>query len=293
MKLFRHGPRGHERPGLVDHEGVLRDLSAQIGDIGAADLAPSRLDRLRSVETWTLPVIAPGTRLSVPWHGMSKFVCVGLNYKDHAAEAKMALPTEPILFMKTANALTGPNDPVVLPQDCAKADWEVELGVVIGTRARYVSEADALSHVAGYCVVNDVSERAFQLERGGTWDKGKCCDTFGPVGPWLVTADEVPDPQKLALWLDISGERMQDGKTSDMVFGVAQLVSYVSRFMTLEPGDLIATGTPAGVGMGRQRFLKPGDTMRLGISGLGEQSTTVHAWDAALIDRAHGSHDSH
>ena len=293
MKLFRYGPRGHERPGLVDHEGVMRDLSAQIGDICAADLVPSRLDRLRSVETWTLPVIAPGTRLSVPWHGMSKFVCVGLNYKDHAAEAKMALPTEPILFMKTANALTGPNDPVVLPQDCAKADWEVELGVVIGTRARYVSESDALSHVAGYCVVNDVSERAFQLERGGTWDKGKCCDTFGPVGPWLVTADEVPDPQKLALWLEVSGERMQDGKTSDMVFGVAQLVSYVSRFMTLEPGDLIATGTPAGVGMGSQRFLKPGDTMRLGISGLGEQSSTVHAWDAALIDRAHGSHATH
>jgi 2,4-didehydro-3-deoxy-L-rhamnonate hydrolase len=290
MKLFRYGPRGHERPGLVDHEGVMRDLSAQIGDICAADLVPSRLDRLRSVETWTLPVIAPGTRLSVPWHGMSKFVCVGLNYKDHAAEAKMALPTEPILFMKTANALTGPNDPVVLPRGSAKGDWEVELGVVIGTRTRYVSEADALSHVAGYCVVNDVSERAFQLERGGTWDKGKCCDTFGPVGPWLVTADEVPDPQRLGLWLEVSGERMQDGKTADMVFGVAQLVSYISRFMTLEPGDLIATGTPAGVGMGKQRFLQPGDTMRLGISGLGEQSTTVHAWDAALIDRAHGMH---
>ena len=293
MKLFRYGPRGHERPGLIDHEGVMRDLSAQIGDICAADLVPSRLDRLRSVETWTLPVVAPGTRLSVPWHGMSKFVCVGLNYKDHAAEAKMALPTEPILFMKTANALTGPNDPVVLPRDSAKGDWEVELGVVIGTRARYVSEADALSHVAGYVVVNDVSERAFQLERGGTWDKGKCCDTFGPVGPWLVTADEVPDPQKLALWLEVSGERMQDGRTADMVFGVAQLVSYVSRFMTLEPGDLIATGTPAGDGMGRQRFLKPGDTLRLGISGLGEQSTTVHAWDAALIDKAHGLHASH
>ena len=293
MKLFRYGPRGHERPGLVDHEGVMRDLSAQIGDICAADLVPSRLDRLRSVETWTLPVIAPGTRLSVPWHGMSKFVCVGLNYKDHAAEAKMALPTEPILFMKTANTLTGPNDPVVLPQGSEKSDWEVELGVVIGTRARYVSEADALSHVAGYCVVNDVSERAFQLERGGTWDKGKCCDTFGPVGPWLVTADEVPDPQKLSLWLEVGGQRMQDGTTADMVFGVAQLVSYISRFMTLEPGDLVATGTPAGVGMGRQRFLKPGDTMRLGISGLGEQSTAVHAWDAALIDKAHGSHASH
>jgi 2-keto-4-pentenoate hydratase/2-oxohepta-3-ene-1,7-dioic acid hydratase in catechol pathway len=290
MKLLRHGPRGHERPGLLDHDGVLRDLSAQIGDIGAADLAPERLARLQSVETHTLPIIAPGTRLSVPWHGMSKFVCIGLNYKDHAAEAKMALPKEPIVFLKAASALTGPNDPVVLPQDADKGDWEVELGVVIGTRARYVSEADALSHVAGYCVVNDVSERAYQLERGGTWDKGKGCDTFGPVGPWLVTADEVPDPQALSLWLDVGGERMQDGKTADMVFGVAQLVSYVSRFMTLEPGDLIATGTPAGVGMGRGRFLRPGDTMRLGISGLGEQSTTVHAWDPALIDRVHGSH---
>ena len=290
MKLFRHGPRGHERPGLVDHDGVLRDLSAQIGDIAAADLAPARLARLRSIETHTLPVVAPGTRLSVPWHGMSKFVCVGLNYKDHAAEARMPLPTEPILFLKTANSLTGPNDPVVLPQGSEKGDWEVELGVVIGTRARYVSEAEALSHVAGYCVVNDVSERAYQLERGGTWDKGKGCDTFGPVGPWLVTADEVPDPQKLSLWLEVSGQRMQDGTTADMVFGVAQLVSYVSRFMTLEPGDLIATGTPAGVGMGRQRFLKAGDTMRLGVAGLGEQSTTVHAWDAALIDRVHGAH---
>jgi 2-keto-4-pentenoate hydratase/2-oxohepta-3-ene-1,7-dioic acid hydratase in catechol pathway len=290
MKLLRHGPRGHERPGLVDADGVLRDLSAQIGDICAADLAPARLDRLRSVEIDTLPAIAPGTRLSVPWHGMSKFVCVGLNYKDHAAEAKMALPTEPIVFLKANSALTGPNDPVVMPRGSEKTDWEVELGVVIGTRARCVSEAQALSHVAGYCVVNDVSERAFQLERGGTWDKGKGCDTFGPVGPWLVTADEVPDPHKLALWLDVGGQRMQDGTTADMVFGVAQLVSYISRFMTLEPGDLIATGTPAGVGMGRGRFLQAGDTLRLGIAGLGEQSTTVHAWDAALIDRPHGAH---
>ena len=288
MKLLRHGPRGHERPGLVDAAGVIRDLSAQIGDICAADLAPARLDRLRSVEIDTLPVVAPGTRLSVPWHGPSKFVCVGLNYKDHAAEAKMALPTEPIVFLKANSALTGPNDPVVMPQGSEKTDWEVELGVVIGTRARGVSEAQALSHVAGYCVVNDVSERAFQLERGGTWDKGKGCDTFGPVGPWLVTADEVPDPQDLKLWLDVGGQRMQDGTTADMVFGVAQLVSYISRFMTLEPGDLIATGTPAGVGMGRGRFLKAGDTLRLGIAGLGEQSTSVHAWDAALIDRQHG-----
>jgi 2-keto-4-pentenoate hydratase/2-oxohepta-3-ene-1,7-dioic acid hydratase in catechol pathway len=288
MKLLRHGPRGHERPGLVDAAGAVRDLSAQIGDICAADLAPARLDRLRSVEIDTLPVVPTGTRLSVPWHGLSKFVCVGLNYKDHAAESKMALPTEPILFLKANSALTGPNDPVVLPQGSGKSDWEVELGVVIGTRARCVSEADALSHVAGYCVVNDLSERAFQLERGGTWDKGKGCDTFGPVGPWLVTADEVPDPQRLELWLDVGGSRMQDGTTADMVFGVAQLVSYISRFMTLEPGDLIATGTPAGVGMGRGRFLKAGDTLRLGITGLGEQSTTVHAWDAALIDRPHG-----
>ena len=290
MKLLRHGPRGHERPGLLDRDGQIRDLSAQIGDLCAADLVPARLARLRSVDIESLPVVPAGTRLSVPWHGMSKFVCVGLNYRDHAAEAKMPLPTEPILFMKTANALTGPNDPVVLPQGSEKGDWEVELGVVIGTRARYVAEADALSHVAGYVVVNDVSERAYQLERGGTWDKGKCCDTFGPVGPWLVTADEVPDPQQLGLWLEVGDQRMQDGKTADMVFGVARLVSYISRFMTLEPGDLIATGTPAGVGMGRQRFLKPGDTMRLGITGLGEQSTTVHAWDAGLIDRVHGQH---
>jgi 2,4-diketo-3-deoxy-L-fuconate hydrolase len=290
MKLLRHGLPGHERPGLVDDQGVLRDLSAQIGDITAADLSPARLARLRSIETWTLPAIAAGTRLAVPWHGMSKFICVGLNYADHASEAKMPLPAEPILFLKASSALTGPNDPVVLPQGAQKADWEVELGVVIGTRARYVSEADALSHVAGYCVVNDVSEREYQLERGGTWDKGKGCDTFGPVGPWLVTADEIADPQALKLWLEVSGERMQDGSTQTMVFGVAQLVSYISRFMTLEPGDLIATGTPAGVGMGRKRFLHPGDTMRLGIDGLGEQSTTVHAWDAALLDRAHGAH---
>ncbi|HEX7688704.1 MAG TPA: fumarylacetoacetate hydrolase family protein [Burkholderiaceae bacterium] len=290
MKLFRHGPRGHERPGLVDHDGIPRDLSAQIGDIGPADLSPERLARLRSVVPSALPALAPGFRYGVPWHGMSKFVCIGLNYTDHAAESGMELPREPIVFMKATSALTGPDDPIVLPPDAAKGDWEVELGVVIGTRARHVAEADALAHVAGYCVVNDVSERAYQLERGGTWDKGKGCDTFGPVGPWLVTADEVPDPQALALWLDVGGERMQDGSTGKMVFGVAAIVAYVSRFMTLEPGDLIATGTPAGVGMGRKppRFLRPGDTLRLGISGLGEQRTTVHAWDTALVDRVHG-----
>lgn len=274
MKLLRHGPRGHERPGLVDDLGVIRDLSAQIGDICAADLAPARLARLRSVETPTLPVVAPGTRLSVPWHGMSKFVCIGLNYKDHAAEAKMALPTEPILFLKTASALTGPNDPIVLPQGAEKGDWEVELGVVIGTRARYVSEADALSHVAGYCVINDVSEREVQLERGGgQWDKGKGHDTFGPIGPWLVTSDEVPDPQALDLWLEVDGHRFQNGNTRTMVFGVAQLVSHLSRFMSLQPGDIISTGTPPGVGLGQKppRYLVAGQAMRLGIQGLGVQ----------------------
>lgn len=274
MKLLRHGPRGHERPGLVDDLGVIRDLSAQIGDICAADLAPARLARLRSVETPTLPVVAPGTRLSVPWHGMSKFVCIGLNYKDHAAEARMALPTEPILFLKTASALTGPNDPIVLPQGAEKGDWEVELGVVIGTGGRYIAEADALSHVAGYCVINDVSEREVQLERGGgQWDKGKGHDTFGPIGPWLVTSDEVPDPQALDLWLEVDGHRFQNGNTRTMVFGVAQLVSHLSRFMSLQPGDIISTGTPPGVGLGQKppRYLVAGQAMRLGIQGLGVQ----------------------
>jgi 2-keto-4-pentenoate hydratase/2-oxohepta-3-ene-1,7-dioic acid hydratase in catechol pathway len=290
MKLFRHGPRGHERPGLVDHDGIPRDLSAQLGDITPAELAPERLARLRSIEPSALPVLAPGVRYGVPWHGLSKFVCIGLNYTDHAAESGMALPQEPVVFLKAPSALTGPDDPIVLPPGADKGDWEVELGVVIGTRARHVPEDEALAHVAGYCVVNDVSERAYQLERGGTWDKGKGCDTFGPVGPWLVTADEVPDPQALALWLDVGDQRMQDGSTSRMVFGVAAIVAYVSRFMTLEPGDLVATGTPAGVGLGRRppRFLRPGDMLRLGISGLGEQRTTVHAWDPALVDRVHG-----
>ena len=284
MKLFRYGPRGHERPGLVDHEGVMRDLSAQIGDICAADLAPARLDRLRSVETWTLPVIPPGTRLSVPWHGMSKFICIGLNYKDHAAESKMPLPTEPILFLKTANALTGPNDPVVLPQGATKGDWEVELGVVIGTRASYVDEADALSHVAGYCVVNDVSERHWQLERGFTWDKGKGFPTFGPVGPWLVTADEVGDPQNLAMWLSVNGKKVQDGSTKTMIFTVAEIVAYCSQIMTLEPGDIITTGTPPGVGMGQKPepvYLKPGDVVELGIEKLGSQRQEFVAWAPA------------
>ena len=291
MKLLRHGPRGHERPGLVDASGRLRDLSAQIGDITAADLAPERLARLHAVDTFGLPELPPGTRLGVPWRGIGKFVCVGLNYADHAAESALPLPAEPVLFMKATSALTGPDDPIVMPPQAQKVDWEVELGVVIGRRARCVDEASALSHVAGYCVVNDVSERSYQLERGGTWDKGKGCDTFGPVGPWLVTPDEVPDPQALRLTLDVNGERMQDGNTKTMVFGVASLVSYISRFMTLEPGDLIATGTPAGVGLGRKppRFLRAGDTVQLAIEGLGEQNTSVYAWDEALLDEVYGA----
>ena len=278
MKLLRHGLRGHERPGLVDDEGRVRDLSAQIGDICAADLAPARLARLRSVEIDTLPVVAPGTRLSVPWHGMSKFICVGLNYTDHAAESKMAPPKEPVLFMKAPSALTGPNDPIVLPQGATKGDWEVELGVVIGTRARCVSEAEAISHVAGYCVVNDVSERAFQLERGGTWDKGKGCDTFGPFGPYLVTLDEVGDLNNLNLWLDLNGKRVQKGSTASLIFDVPTLVSYVSQFMSLQPGDVISTGTPPGVGLGMKPpvFLKEGDVMELGIDKLGSQKQTVY-----------------
>jgi len=285
MKLLRHGPRGHEKPALIDAAGHWRDLSALLLDIGPATLSPASLRRLRDIDPTELPrVEAPG-RLAPPWTGMGKFVCVGLNYADHAAEAGLPVPAEPVLFLKANSALAGCNDVVVLPQGAVKGDWEVELGVVIGSTARYVSEADALAHVAGYCVVNDVSEREYQMERGGTWDKGKGCDTFGPVGPWLVTADEVADPQALGLWLDLNGRRMQTGNTATMVFGVAQLVSYISRFMTLHPGDLISTGTPPGVGLGHKPplFLKPGDEMRLGISGLGEQHQHVAAWDAALL----------
>ena len=218
---------------------------------------------------------------------MQKFICVGLNYADHAAESNLPVPAEPVLFTKQISALMGPNDPVVIPQGSVKTDWEVELGVVIGTKARYVTEADALAHVAGYCVVNDISEREYQIERGGTWDKGKGCDTFGPVGPWMVTADEVPDPQALSMWLEVNGRKVQNGSTKTMVFGVAHLVSYISRFMTLMPGDLISTGTPPGVGMGQKPnawYLKAGDTMRLGIEGLGQQDQRVFAWDPALID---------
>jgi len=286
MKLLRHGPKGQERPGLLDAQGQVRDLSALLPDITPATLSPAGQAALRALDPTALPVVPQG-RLAVPWSGLVKFIAIGLNYADHAAEAGMPTPKEPIVFMKTADSAVGAHHPVVLPQGSVKTDWEVELGVVIGTRARYVSEAQALQHVAGYCVVNDISEREYQLERGGQWDKGKGCDTFGPIGPWLVTADEVGDPQNLAMWLDVNGHRYQTGNTRTMIFGVAQIVSYLSRFMTLNPGDLITTGTPPGVGMGIKPspvYLKPGDVMRLGIEKLGEQQQTVHAWDPALID---------
>jgi 2-keto-4-pentenoate hydratase/2-oxohepta-3-ene-1,7-dioic acid hydratase in catechol pathway len=287
MKLMRYGAKGAEKPALLDAQGVVRDLCGELVDITAHTLTPHGLQRLRDVNTANLPVVSDPGRIAPPWIGMGKFLCVGLNYADHAAESGLPVPAEPVLFTKTLSCLIGCNDPVVLPKDSVKGDWEVELGVVIGTKARYVSEADALKHVAGYVIVNDVSEREFQIERGGTWDKGKGCDTFGPVGPWMVTADEVPDPQALSMWLEVNGKRVQNGSTKTMIFGVAQLVSYISRFMTLYPGDLISTGTPPGVGMGHKpnpTYLKPGDTMRVGIEGLGEQEQRVFAWDPALID---------
>jgi 2-keto-4-pentenoate hydratase/2-oxohepta-3-ene-1,7-dioic acid hydratase in catechol pathway len=288
MKLLRHGARGAERPALLDAQGQLRDLSGVIPDITADTLRPESLRRLQALDPSTLPVLPAPQRIGTPWHQIGKFICVGLNYADHAAESNLPVPAEPVLFTKANSAVVGPNDAVVMPQGSVKTDWEVELGVVMGQRARYVSEEDALDYVAGYCVVNDVSEREYQLERGGTWDKGKGCDTFGPVGPWMVTKDEVPDPQNLNLWLEVNGRRWQDGNTRTMVFGVRQLVSYISRFMTLEPGDLISTGTPPGVGLGAKPnpvYLKAGDVMRLGIQGLGEQRQDVFAWDARLLDQ--------
>lgn len=287
MKLMRYGAKGAEKPGLIDMQGNVRDLSGVLPDITAETLAGVRLAELRALDPASLPLVANPGRVAPPWRGMGKFICIGLNYADHAAESGLAVPAEPVIFMKPTSAVVGPNDPVVLPQDSVKTDWEVELGVVIGERARYVSEADAMKHVAGYCIVNDVSEREYQIERGGTWDKGKGCDTFGPIGPWLATADEIPNPQDLEMWLEVNGKRFQNGSTRTMVFGVAQLVAYVSRFMTLYPGDLISTGTPPGVGMGQKPapvYLKAGDEMKLGIAGLGEQRQRVHAWDPALID---------
>lgn len=278
MKLLRFGSAGQERPGVLGSDGVIRDLSGRLPDLTPEQLSPDALRRLSGLDCATLPAVAGQPRLGVPVAGIGKFIAVGLNYADHAAETCRPVPQEPVLFTKAISCLNGPNDDVRLPRGSVKSDWEVELGVVIGTRARYVQEADALNHVAGYCVVNDVSEREYQFERGGTSDKGKGCDTFGPVGPWLVTADEVADPQNLRLWLDLNGQRRQSGNTRTMIFGVAMLVAYISSFMTLEPGDLITTGTPPGVGMGVKPaplYLRAGDVMRLGIEGLGEQAQTV------------------
>ena len=277
MKLVRYGNPGKEKPGLIDAEGKLRDLSALVPDIGAAQLSDAALAKLRKVKADKLPLVKGSPRYGSPVANIGKFVAIGLNFADHAAESGAPIPKEPIVFMKATSCIQGPNDPVMLPKGSVKSDWEVELGVVIGTRARYVSQKDALNFVAGYCTVNDVSEREYQLERGPQWDKGKGCDTFGPIGPWLVTRDEVPNPQKLAMWLDLNGKRMQTGNTKTMIFGVAKLVSYVSSFMTLNPGDVITTGTPPGVGLGMKPplFLKKGDVMELGIEGLGDQKQLV------------------
>lgn len=277
MKLVRYGNPGKEKPGLIDADGKLRDLSSVIKDIGPEQLGDDAISKLRKLKTQTLPLVKGSPRLGSPVSGVGKFIAIGLNYADHAAESGLPIPKEPIVFMKATTCVQGPNDPVMLPKGSKKTDWEVELGVVIGTKARYVSQKDALSHVAGYCTINDISEREFQIERGGTWDKGKGCDTFGPLGPWLVTRDDVPSPQKLGMWLDLNGKRMQTGSTKTMIFAVAKLVSYVSQFMTLMPGDVITTGTPPGVGLGMKPplYLKRGDVMTLGIEGLGEQRQLV------------------
>jgi 2-keto-4-pentenoate hydratase/2-oxohepta-3-ene-1,7-dioic acid hydratase in catechol pathway len=276
MKLLRFGSKGQERPGLLDAAGRIRDLSGAIGDIDPVTLA-NGLDALRAINPESLPLVEGDVRLAEPVGKVGKFLCIGLNYSDHAAEAGMPIPAEPIIFTKATSAIIGPNDPVFIPPTSVKSDWEVELGIVIGREARYVSKEAALDHVAGLCVVNDLSEREYQLERGGTWDKGKGCDTFGPFGPWLVTLDEVPDLANLDLWLDLNGERKQTGNTATLIFDVPHLVHYVSQFMSLQPGDIISTGTPAGVGMGLKppRYLKEGDVMTLGISGLGEQRQVV------------------
>jgi len=281
MKLIRYGAVGVEKPGLVDNGGRIRALSSVFDDFTSDSLSPTKLRELAKLSLDTLPIV-PGTpRLGAPYRGVGKFIAVGLNFSDHAAEAGLAVPTEPVIFTKATSCIVGPNDDIMLPKESEKTDWEVELGVVIGRTARYVSEQEALEHVAGYCVVNDVSERAYQLERGGTWDKGKGCDTFGPIGPYLVTVDEVGDPQLLDMWLDVNGKRMQTGSTRTMIFPVRTLVSYISHFMTLNPGDLITTGTPPGVGMGRKPapiYLKAGDVVELGISKLGAQRQGVVPW---------------
>ncbi|ABC22926.1 fumarylacetoacetate hydrolase family protein [Rhodospirillum rubrum] len=277
MKLLRYGPVGRERPGLIDADGRIRDLSDYLADFAGASLGPASLARLSNLDPADLPLVEGQPRLGPCVGHVGKLICIGLNYSDHAAETGASVPSEPIVFLKATSAIVGPNDDLELPRGSTKTDWEVELGVVIGTPAKYVSEEDALDHVAGYCVVHDVSERAFQLERQGQWTKGKSCDTFGPIGPWLVTADEIADPQDLDLWLEVNGERRQTGSTRTMIFGVARLVSYLSQIMTLHPGDILSTGTPPGVGLGMTppTFLQPGDVVRLGVEGLGVQCQTV------------------
>ena len=281
MKIVRHGAPGNERPGVVDSAGVVRDVSHIIADWTPGQLQPDTLARVVAIDIRELPTVPAETRLGVPLQGIGKFLGIGMNFRDFALEAGRALPAEPSLFTKAITCLTGPDDDVMLPRDSVKTDWEVELGVVIGKRARYVEPREALQHVVGYCLVNDLSEREFQNDRGGTWDKGKGCDTFGPVGPWLVTADEIADPQHLDLWLEVNGHRYQDGNTANMIFPVADLVARISTYMTLEPGDILTTGTPAGVGASRKPqpvFLSAGDTMRLGSSRLGTQRHRVVAW---------------
>ncbi|NGP19398.1 fumarylacetoacetate hydrolase family protein [Devosia aurantiaca] len=284
MKLLRVGAKGAEKPAILADDGIIRDLSGIVPDIGGTTLLDEGLDKIRATDISALPELSASERIGPCVANVGKFICIGLNYADHAAETGAKIPEEPIIFMKATSAIIGPNDDVIIPKNAIKPDWEVELAVVIGKEARYVEEADALDHVAGYCVCNDVSERHFQTERGGTWDKGKGADTFGPIGPWLVTKDEVADPQNLSMWLEVDGHRYQDGSTKTMVFGVAKLVSYVSHFMSLQPGDVITTGTPPGVGMGIKPepvWLKPGNVMHLGIEGLGEQRQNVRAYSAA------------
>lgn len=280
MKLLRYGQPGAERPALVDPQGNLRDLSDVIDDLAGSALSPASLDKLRQLNIDALPKVAGTPRIGACVGNVGKFICIGLNYADHAAETGAEIPNEPVIFSKWTSAIVGPNDAIEIPRDSVKTDWEVELGVVIGKGGRYISEADALSHVAGYCVINDVSEREFQIERGGTWDKGKGCDTFGPLGPWLVTTDEIPDANQLSMWLEVDGKRYQNGNTNTMIFKVPEIISYLSRFMSLQPGDVISTGTPPGVGMGQKPpvYLRAGQQIRLGIEGLGEQrQTTIQA----------------
>jgi len=279
MKLLRYGPQGSEKPGLLDDNGSIRDLSGVVSDVSGKALSEGLIDSLSGLDVKSLPVVEGNPRLGPCVGGVGKFICIGLNYADHAAESGMELPEEPVVFFKATSAICGPDDTVEIPRNSVKTDWEVELGVVIGKEAKYVSEADALDHVAGYCVINDVSERDFQLHRSGQWVKGKSADTFGPIGPWLVTRDEVADPQDLAMWLEVNGHRYQNGSTRTMHFGVATVIAHLSQFMSLQPGDVISTGTPPGVGMGQkpQTYLKPGDKIELGIDGLGQQSQDVVA----------------